>query len=320
LKRFPGGYSRPPLPAHRCKPTGIYERARGQHLNDQAGLTTARRNQFLLLNPRRQVFTKTDLAKVECCFNLEPDVACKGAEKAFVAFAERVSKEWSDESRRAIYGNDWFKSAVARVILFRAAEASTSKAAWYEGGYRAQIVAYTCASLAKLALDQEGSGGPDYIKVWGQQSAGDALERQIVKISEAMARILQNPPLAGQNVSEWAKQQACRRTALETRVPVVKGLEDWIVTTDDKRATRREQRTIRLIDRGLGSVKEVLSHDSKYWESLRGFRRTKRILLLDEEKALVATCQIPNVVPTDKQATRLLHLVDRAVNAGWRSV
>jgi AIPR protein len=297
-----------------------YERARGQHLNDQAGLTTARRNQFLLLNPRRQVFTKTDLAKVECCFNLEPDVACKGAEKAFVAFAERVSKEWRDESRRAIYGDDWFKSAVARAILFRAAEASTSKAAWYEGGYRAQIVAYTCASLAKLALDQEGSGGPDYIKVWGQQSAGDALERQIVKISEAMARILQNPPLAGQNVSEWAKQQACRRTALETRVPVVKGLEDWIVTTDDKRATRREQRTIRLIDRGLGSVKEVLSHDSKYWESLRGFRRTKRILLLDEEKALVAACQIPNVVPTDKQATRLLHLVDHAVNAGWRSV
>ena len=72
-----------------------YERARGQHLNDQAGLTAAKRNQFLLINPRRQVITKTDLAKVECCFNLEPDVACKGAEKAFIAFAERVSKEWT---------------------------------------------------------------------------------------------------------------------------------------------------------------------------------------------------------------------------------
>ena len=236
-----------------------YERARGQHLNDQAGLTPAKRNQFLLLNPRRQVITKTDLAKIECCFDLEPDVACKGAEKAFVAFAERVSKEWGDESRRAVYGDDWFMSAVARVILFRATEVSVSKAAWYEGGYRAQIVAYTCARLAKLALDQEESGGLDYMKVWGQQSAGDVLEQQIATISEAMARVLQAPPLAGQNISEWAKQQGCRRTALDTQVPVVKGFDDWIVTSDDRRASKRDQRASGRIDRGLdsGSVTQL---------------------------------------------------------------
>ncbi len=296
-----------------------YERARGQHLNDQAGLTTAKRGQFLLINPRRRVITKTDLAKVECCFSLEPDIACKGAEKAFVTFAERVTKEWTDGSRRATYGDDWFKSAVARVILFRTAEASISKAAWYEGGYRAQIVAYTCASLAKLALDQEGSGGLDYIKIWAQQSAGAVLERQIATISEAMARVLQNPPLDGQNVSEWAKQQGCRRTALEAEVPLVKGFDDWILTSDDKRSSTREQRATGLIDRGLDSVMLVLTHDSKFWESLRGFCRTKRILLPDDEKALVPACQIPGMVPTDKQAKRLLQLVDRATNAGWQS-
>jgi hypothetical protein len=295
-----------------------YERARGQYLNDQAGFTAAKRNQFLLINPRRQVITKTDLAKVECCFNLEPDVACKGAEKAFVTFAERISKEWSDESRRAIYGDDWFRSAVARVILFRAAEVSISKATWYEGGYRAQIVAYSCARLAKLALDQEESGGLDYLKVWTQQSTGNVLVQQIAKISEVMARVLQNPPLAGQNISEWAKQQACRRTALETPVAVVKGFSDWIVTSDDRRASKREQRMTGLIDRGLDSVKQVLSYDAKYWESLRGFCRTKRILLPEEEKALVPACQIPTRVPTDKQAARLLQLVDRAVEAGWQ--
>src|SRR5262249_27608498 len=153
-----------------------YERARGQHLNDQAGMTPAKRNQFLLVNPRRQVITKTDLAKVECCFNLEPDFACKGAEKAFIAFADRISKEWTEEARRAIYGDEWFKTAVARVILFRAAEAVVSKAPWYEHGYRAQIVAYTCARLANLALDQAESGGLDYIKIWAQQSPGPVLE------------------------------------------------------------------------------------------------------------------------------------------------
>ena len=295
-----------------------YERARGQHLNDQAGMTPARRNQFLLINPRRQVITKTDLAKVECCFELEPDVACKGAEKAFVAFAERISSEWTDESRRAIYGDDWFRCAVARVILFRTAEVSVSKASWYEGGYRAQIVAYTCARLAKLALEREESGGLDYLKVWAQQSAGAVLEQQITKISELMIGVLRNPPVSGQNISEWAKLQACRSKALETEVPVVRGLDDWIVTNEDRSARRRDQRAMGLIDRGLDSVKRVLARDSKYWESLREYGRANRILLPNDEKALVPACRIPTMIPTDKQAARLLQLADRAVEAGWQ--
>jgi hypothetical protein len=246
-------------------------------------------------------------------------VACKGAEKAFVSFAERIAKEWADESRRAVYGDDWFRSAVARVIIFRAAEAIVSKAEWYEGGYRAQIVAYTCARLAQLALDQERSGGLDYARVWSQQSAGDALERQVAKTSEAMARVLKNPPLAGQNISEWAKQQGCRKAALATRVSIVKGFDDWIVNADDRRASKREQRATGLIDRGLDSVQQVLSRNARYWESLRGFCRATRILFPEDEKALVPACQIPGMVPTDRQAARLLQLVDRAVEAGWQS-
>ena len=246
-------------------------------------------------------------------------MACKGAEKAFVAFAERISNEWSDESQRTIYGDDWFKAAVVRVILFHAAEASISQASWYEGGYRAQIVAYTCARLAKLAQDEPTSGGLDYIKVWGQQSAGPVLEQQIGKISEVMARVLQNPPLAGQNISEWAKLQACRRIALETKVSVVKGFDEWIITTDDRRAKRREQKAIGLVDRGLDSVRQVLARDSKYWVSLRGFCRSKRILLPDDERALAPACQIPKMVPTDRQAAKLLQLVERAVEAGWQA-
>jgi len=295
-----------------------YERARGQHLNDQAGITSAKRNQFLLVNPRSQVITKTDLAKVECSFNLEPDVACKGAEKAFISFAERITKEWTEESKRAVYGDDWFKAAVGRVILFRATEAIVSKATWYEGGYRAQIVAYTCARLAQLALDRPESGGLDFNKVWTQQSAGPVLEQQIERIGEAMAGVLQSPPLAGQNISEWAKQQACRKTALEARVAVVKGFDDWIVTSDEHRANRRQQKTTGQIDRGLDALKQVLERDASYWESLRGFCRKKRILLPDDEKALTPACRMPSMVPTDRQAVRLLDLVDRAEGAGWQ--
>jgi hypothetical protein len=295
-----------------------YERARGQYLNDQAGLTGARRNQFLLNNPRGQVIKKTDLAKVECCFGLEPDVACKGAEKAFVSFAERITKEWSDESKRALYGDDWFKAAAARLMLFRATEAIISNAAWYEGGYRAQIVAYTCARLAKLSLDQPESGGLDYLKVWNRQSAGPILELQIAEIGERMVEVLRKPPLSGQNISEWAKQPACRKAALEARIPTVKDFDQWVISTEESRANKRQQRATGEIDHGLDSVKQVVERNAAYWENLRGFCRSKRILLPDDEKALIPACRMPGVIPTDRQADRLLQLVKRAEGAGWR--
>jgi len=72
------------------------------------------------------------------------------------------------------------------------------------------------------------------------------------------------------------------------------------------------------IDRGLDALKQVLERDASYWESLRGFCWKKRILLPDDEKALTPACQMPSIVPTDRQAVRLLQLVDRAEGAGWQ--
>ncbi|WP_198164617.1 AIPR family protein [Rhodoplanes sp. Z2-YC6860] len=294
-----------------------YERARGQHLNDQSGMTGAQRNQFLLLNPRKQVIKKTDFAKIECCFNLEPDIACKGAEKAFTAFADFITNEWADEWKRSAYGDDWFKAAVARVILFRSAEACISKETWYEGGYRAQIVAYTCARLAKLASEQPSSGGLDYLKIWTHQTTDEVLLRQIGVVGQAMANVLLSPPVAGRNISEWAKQQGCRRSALSTDVPLVGGFESWLISKEDQTSARRNQIRTTLTDNSLDKQLRVLSRDAAYWTSLRQFCIAKRLLSPFDERALVPACQIPHMAPTESQAGRLLDLVDRATKAGW---
>jgi hypothetical protein len=54
---------------------------RGHHSNAQASLTPTRKKQFLRLNPRKQVIKKTDLAKVETCFELLPDIRMEGSRK-----------------------------------------------------------------------------------------------------------------------------------------------------------------------------------------------------------------------------------------------
>ena len=294
-----------------------YERARGQHLNDQAGLTQARKDRFLRQNPRGQVITKTDLAKVESCFDHLPDVACKGAEKAFVAFAEHVTEDWRDERRRSAYGDDWYRCAVARVILFRATEALVSKAPWYEGGYRAQVVAYATARVAALAEERSGGGRLDYLKVWATQAAGELLERQLLVIAEAMMGVLRSPPLAGQNISEWAKQQACRKKALEAEVTVECGFDAFILGKDDARLAVREDQGKQRIADGLQAIAEVLEAGAAFWLSLRIFARAKRLTTADDEGALTAACSMPKKVPTDWQAAKLLAVRQRCEEAGF---
>lgn len=295
----------------------FYERARGQHLNEQAGLTTAQKDRFLRLNPRKQVIKKTDLAKAETCFELLPDIACKGAEKSFVEFANRISKEWADENRRLLYGDDWFRSAVARVILFKTAEALISDASWYDGGYRAQIVAYTLARLAQLARDASEGGTIDWSRIWTAQAADDVLRQQMLVIAEAMAGTLRSPPLAGQNISEWAKQQACRKRAMETAVEEVQGFRARLEGREDQKAARKAARGDGRVDRGVEAITEVIQKDAPFWQAVRSYARQRNLLFAEDEKALYPAVNLPKLVPTDRQAERLISLLARCEDAGF---
>ena len=295
-----------------------YERARGQYLNDQTVMTAAQRERFARMSPRDQVITKTDLAKVENCFDQLPDIAAKGAEKSFTEFAERVTKAWADERQRKLYGDDWYRGAVARVMLFRATEGLVSDAPWYEGGYRAQIVAYTTARLAALAHTESAGGQLDYARIWAAQTVGEVLERQLLMIAEVMMNILRNPPLAGQNISEWAKQQACRRTALETPVPIDSGLGRYLIGKDDTRAANRGHRDTQRVTEGLVALTEVIEFGAAGWLALQSFARPRGLLMPDDDRALRVACSIPGSLPTDKQADRLLQVLRRCEDAGFQ--
>jgi hypothetical protein len=165
-------------------------------------------------------------------------------------------------------------------------------------------------------MERTEGGALNFAKIWTQQAAGPVLERQIVRIGEAVAGIILKPPVAGRNISEWAKLQGCRKVALETRVGIVKGFDEWMISADQLKAYKRQQSKI---SQELDAVKQVCTRDTSYWTSLRDFCRAKRILSPYDEEALVATCHVPRKVPTDSQAMRLNLLVERAAINGWKA-
>ena len=133
----------------------FYERVRGQYADAQSNLTSAEKRRFLAEYPKQQMFTKTELAKFENVWDDHPMWVNRGSQKNFVRYAERIGKEWEKSSDA--FNEFYFKRVVARGLIFRATERIVSNQSWYNGGYRANIVAYTLALLAEIAKRRSGS-------------------------------------------------------------------------------------------------------------------------------------------------------------------
>ena len=105
--------------------------------------------------------------------------------------------------------------------------------------------------------------------------------------------------------------------ALETRVNIVANFEDWVGKGGEQRLQEREARRTRRVHDGLDVLKQVLERDASYWISAREFCRSMSILTPEDERSLIPACQIPNKIPTDRQAACLMRLVEKALDAGW---
>ena len=96
--------------------------------------------------------------------------------KNFAAFASRIGQEWNKTPDN--FNEDWYREAVAKAIVFKAAERLVSHQPWYQGGYRANIVAY---AIAKIANDVKKRGSAvDFQRIWRRQSPGSAMEEALV--------------------------------------------------------------------------------------------------------------------------------------------
>jgi hypothetical protein len=124
----------------------FYERARGQYLQKQMRLTPSEKRKFLLQNPKKQVITKTDLAKVRNTWDGLPHVVSKGAQTNFSTFAQAISDSWNEKDGELLFGDRYYQESVALCIIFRYTETMIPEQDWYQRGYRANVVAYDCVT------------------------------------------------------------------------------------------------------------------------------------------------------------------------------
>lgn len=294
----------------------FYERARGQYADAQSKLTPSEKRRFKAEHPKPQMFTKTDLAKFENVWDDHPRYVNLGAQKNFAQYARRIGSEWDKSSDS--FNESYFKRVIARGLIFRATERLVSAQPWYNGGYRANIVAYTLAVLSEITKRKKGHF--DFLSIWNEQYINTVLENTLAIIAQAVNEDITQPPDGISNISEWCKKEACW-TRIQARINKIEAdfppeFYSLLMSSDEKAAEVRTARQTQRIDNGIEAQRQVLSIPGKKWGHLYQALREKELLTPKETGILRIAMQIPAKVPSEKQCAVLIDILEKGRTEG----
>ena len=298
----------------------FYERARGQYANKQAYLSRSEKKKFLAQNPRKQMFTKTDLAKFVLSFEEAPYEVSLGAQKAFSGtprtkgLVGRISKTW-DKNNGLDFNELWFKHAIAKAIFFTELDRMVYRSPWY-GGYKANIVTYTLAKFAQM-VREEGMH-IDFLSVWEKQKLPKPIQDQLCGIAEAVNEMLSNPPKGvTSNISEWAKKELCWDKIRESTIILDPGVKALLIDHEQSKERKKEGSRTQAIQDSIHAQTYVVEKGAAHWEQLREWNRANQKLSPKEMGILNTACSIPRKIPSDRQAAILVKAEERAKTEGF---
>lgn len=294
----------------------FYERARGQYLNEQTNLSAAEKRRFQQQNPREQVLTKTDLAKFENSWLGMPHKVSQGAQKNFLAFAEWVNSRW--DADEAQFNEEFFRQAVAKAILFKDTAKLVSDSAWYEGGYRANIVTYTVAKMVDLIGKKAARNLLDLKAIWARQEISSTLQAQIALLAAEVFKVIVNPIIQFQNVTEWCKKELCWQRVAELDIPLLPEMKRELVSIEEVRSELKDAKAQQRVDAGIEAQKTVLERGAEFWKRMRVWGASKSLLTRDESGILSVGEKLPKWIPTEAQSIRLLEIMGRLEGEGFK--
>ncbi|PTX14728.1 AIPR protein [Pontibacter mucosus] len=196
----------PPVAGKSQQTRWFYDRARGQYKTAmlKEGFTPAKRKAFELKNPKQQVLTKEDLAKYINTYQevydgkkllIGPHYVVRGNQKNYIQFMHHNFGTKPDSI--------FFEDAVAKAILFRAAEKVYGVKPNAIGDMRYITVPYAIAWLG-YQLNYR----LDLYKIWKAQSISEKLRDKLREVMMCVETYIKaNAP--GSLYGEWAKKEDC---------------------------------------------------------------------------------------------------------------
>ena len=101
--------------------------------------TAGAKKQFQREFPKNQKFVKTDMAKYENTWRMNPHIVKKGAQANLKVFGEEISREYDKNPDN--FKDPFYKDLIAKAILFKQSDSAILKSAWQETPcFKAEVV------------------------------------------------------------------------------------------------------------------------------------------------------------------------------------
>ena len=288
-----------------------YERARGQYRQEQAKMTEAEKKKFQMENPKRQMFTKTDLAKYYNIYQMMPDKVSLGAQKNFIEFAKWAGEQWNKNDLN--FNEVFFKRVVCVDILFKAVDDIVKHAAWYDGGYKAQVNTYTLSWLFYLIQKNYPRYAFNFRDVWKKQRVSDELKMQLESLAEKVFYHLTNPDRLVQNVTEWAKRADCWEKLKEMDFQLSPALVRWLVP---KEAVSEQEKDAKVEQKEISKANamiQVANYGVENWKKVQKWGIENNIFSATDLSFLKAAIAMEKgKFPTDRQCVKILGVLQKA--------
>jgi hypothetical protein len=291
----------------------FYERVRGEYLNEQSHLNKTELKKFLLEYPKQQYIDKLDLAKSENSWLQRPYFSALGAQGSFVKFSEYIIEEM-DKNENLVTDN-YFRSAISRLLIFWEIERIISKSTWYTGGFRAQTVAYTLAALSYIS-EKYKKMHFNFELIWENQIIPDDLIVELGKIANSVHLSLLSPNSRYGNVSVFAKKKDCWESIKRINFDDIEIDQIYFIEQDDFKKIKKEDIKNKYFDESLDKEILVFKTDYKVWAKLKVFYSNEG--LSDFQIRTLKKYSLPNnSIPTKNEANTLYKLLIDAKKTGF---
>ena len=291
----------------------FYERVRGEYLNEQSHLKDKELRKFLLEYPKSQYIDKLDLAKSENAWLQRPYYSALGAQGSFVKFSEYIIDEM--EKNENFVTENYFISAIARLIIFGEIERIISKSSWYTGGFRAQTVAYTLSVLSYI-IETKIKLHFNFNTIWNLQSVPQELTSTLDKIAKIVHLGLIAPNSKYGNVSVYAKKKDCWEGLKKLNYDKIEIDLEYFIPNEEFKKIKKEDQKNKNFDAGLDKEILVFKTSNKTWAKIIDFYSNDGLSDF-QLRTLKKYSLANNHIPTQNETNTLYKLLMDAKKSGF---
>jgi hypothetical protein len=300
----------------------FYERARGQYSTLMRALIGPKKRKFEAEYPKKQLFTKVDMAKYENTWRMLPHIVKKGAQANLRALGAVILKEF--EKNEDQFGGAFYQSLIAKMILFRQSDTAIMQSDWYQAdkGFKAETVTYTLALLRYLLMAKGKDINLD--RIYQNQSISKTLSSFIVYLAEQVRKnILDLDFREGvANPSEFCKSEKGWLKFQQMNVDLSSLDNADTINKDQIQDRDKETKELNKASKSISYFEQVMMISAKEWELIAKFNSEQ----YPPEHANVGipkTCALFHTtgkVPSDKQLKLAIEIKNKAYEEGFEFI